>query len=412
MGRGAGAGGPAAGGAGVGGTGAGAIPLSPQQLRVWYVTRQGRTARVRGPAAGGARAGDSATGVVSTGVPGAAGPGGARTGGTGVLGLEVLQDLEMLLSTMRLEALELEVPVLGVLLLVVLEVEVPELVRVLAEEVLGLLEVMALVALELEVLELLWVLALEVLELLEVLALVALELEFLELLRVLALKVLELLEVLALVAPELEVLELLRMLALEVLELQEVLELLVLVALQRRDCSSLRRHLQPGSERARAAHPTVTRLLAIVVTDPSFESATASALVAELVDFAAACRLDYAASLDRQEDLECLAAAAPHLVSTLLAPEGVPDAPDIPTPRSYTKAIAGPYSPQWQTAMDAEMASWKSTGTYVDEVPPPGANIIDGMWIFRVKRPLGSPHVFKARYVARGFSQQEGVGFF
>ncbi|CAI7770128.1 unnamed protein product, partial [Closterium sp. NIES-54] len=36
------------------------------------------------------------------------------------------------------------------------------------------------------------------------------------------------------------------------------------------------------------------------------------------------------------------------------------------------------------------MASWKSTGTYVDEVPPPGANIVDGMWIFRVKRPLGS----------------------
>ncbi|CAI7874354.1 unnamed protein product [Closterium sp. NIES-53] len=33
--------------------------------------------------------------------------------------------------------------------------------------------------------------------------------------------------------------------------------------------------------------------------------------------------------------------------------------------------------------MDAEMASWKSTGTYVDEVPPPGVNIVDGMWIFR-----------------------------
>ncbi|CAI7764660.1 unnamed protein product [Closterium sp. NIES-53] len=62
--------------------------------------------------------------------------------------------------------------------------------------------------------------------------------------------------------------------------------------------------------------------------------------------------------------------------------------------------------------MDAEMASWKSTGTYVDEVPPPGANIVSGMWIFRVKRPPGSPHVFKARYVARGFSQREGVDFF
>ncbi|CAI7890459.1 unnamed protein product [Closterium sp. NIES-54] len=54
--------------------------------------------------------------------------------------------------------------------------------------------------------------------------------------------------------------------------------------------------------------------------------------------------------------------------------------------------------------MDAEMASWKSTGTYVDAVPPPGANIVSGMWIFRVKRPPGSPPVFKARYVARGFT--------
>ncbi|CAI7785690.1 unnamed protein product [Closterium sp. NIES-53] len=62
--------------------------------------------------------------------------------------------------------------------------------------------------------------------------------------------------------------------------------------------------------------------------------------------------------------------------------------------------------------MDAEMASLKSTGTYVDEVPPPGANIVSGMWIFRVKRPPGSPPVFKACYIARGFSQQQGVDFF
>ncbi|CAI7912463.1 unnamed protein product [Closterium sp. NIES-53] len=86
---------------------------------------------------------------------------------------------------------------------------------------------------------------------------------------------------------------------------------------------------------------------------------------------------------DRQEEFECFAAAVPHLVSMLLAPEGDPDAPDIPTPRSYAEAITGPYSSQWQAAMDAEMASWKSTGTYVDKVPSPGANIVSGMWIFR-----------------------------
>ncbi|CAI7884532.1 unnamed protein product [Closterium sp. NIES-53] len=62
--------------------------------------------------------------------------------------------------------------------------------------------------------------------------------------------------------------------------------------------------------------------------------------------------------------------------------------------------------------MDAEMASWKSTGTYDVEVPPTGANIVSGMWIFRVKRPPGSPPVFKARYVARGFSQRQGVDYF
>ncbi|CAI7923706.1 unnamed protein product [Closterium sp. NIES-53] len=87
----------------------------------------------------------------------------------------------------------------------------------------------------------------------------------------------------------------------------------------------------------------------------------------------------------RQEEFECLAAAVPHLVAMLLAPEGDPDAPDIPTPRSYIEAIT---------------------------VPPPGANIVDGMWIFKMKWPPVSPPAFKARYVARGFSQRQGADFF
>ncbi|CAI7884730.1 unnamed protein product [Closterium sp. NIES-54] len=157
--------------------------------------------------------------------------------------------------------------------------------------------------------------------------------------------------------------------------------------------SSLPFLADPTSDSLRAASLTVARLLSTVVTDPSFESTAASALVAELVDFAARCRLDYAASLVAESASVC-----PPSV-------GDPDARDIPTPRSYAEAIEGPYSSQWQSAMDAEMSSWKSTGTYVDEVPPPGANIVSGMWIFRVKRPPGSPPVFKARYVARGFRE-------
>ncbi|CAI7736108.1 unnamed protein product [Closterium sp. NIES-53] len=179
--------------------------------------------------------------------------------------------------------------------------------------------------------------------------------------------------------------------------------------------SSLPANADPPSDLAHTSSPTVTRFLATVVTDPTLLSPAVSALVAELVDFAAGYRLDYLASLvsdpdpacppsvggevalgcdvleDKQEELECLAAAAPHLATMLLAPEGDPDALDIPTPRSYREAISG---------------------TYVDEVPPTGANIVSGMRIFRVKRPSGSPPAFKARYVARGFSQREGVDLF
>ncbi|CAI7929778.1 unnamed protein product, partial [Closterium sp. NIES-54] len=124
--------------------------------------------------------------------------------------------------------------------------------------------------------------------------------------------------------------------------------------------SSLPEVLDPAFDSARAASPTIARLLGTVVTDPSFESATASALVAELLDFAVVCRLDCASALvagsasasppsvggecalgtdvleDRQEDFECLVAAVPRFTSMLLAPEGDPDAPDIPTaPRQW-----------------------------------------------------------------------------
>ncbi|CAI5946427.1 unnamed protein product [Closterium sp. NIES-65] len=280
-----------------------------------------------------------------------------------------------------------------------------------------LLEVLALAVLREQVL-------LEVLELalLELLGLLVVLLE-LELLGVLELAVL--LELVPLGVLELTLLELLVvLLELEVLRELElplgvlVLFLLVLEALRGRDRTSFRsfsRFLRvplpsppassllaladPESDSLRAARPTATRLLATVVTDPSFESTAASALVAELVDFATHCRLDYAASLvagsdsvcppsvggecalgtdvleDRQEEFQCFAAALPHLMSMLLAPEGDPDAPDLSVADSHGRRYGF-------------------------------------LEIFRVKRLPGSPPVFKARYVARGFSQRQGVDYF
>ncbi|CAI7905861.1 unnamed protein product [Closterium sp. NIES-54] len=95
----------------------------------------------------------------------------------------------------------------------------------------------------------------------------------------------------------------------------------------------------PESNLVRAASHSVSRFLATVFTDPSFESTAASPLVAELLDFAAACCLDYATALvaesasasplsvggecalstdvlqDKQEDIERLAAAVPRFTS-------------------------------------------------------------------------------------------------
>ncbi|CAI7734786.1 unnamed protein product [Closterium sp. NIES-54] len=146
------------------------------------------------------------------------------------------------------------------------------------------------------------------------------------------------------------------------------------VVLPEPPASSLPHVPDPESDLARAASPTFSRLLAIVVTDPDLESTAAFSLVTELVDFAARSRLDYVASLVTESDSVC---PSPSGVSLPLA--GDPDALDIPTLRSFAKAITGEYSSRWETTMDAEMASWKPTGTYIDDVPPPGANIDDGI---------------------------------
>ncbi|CAI7879226.1 unnamed protein product [Closterium sp. NIES-54] len=182
--------------------------------------------------------------------------------------------------------------------------------------------------------------------------------------------------------------------------------------------SSLPAIPSPESDLARTASPTVTRLLVTIFTDPSFESNAVSALIAELVDFAATCSLDYATSLvvesesecppsvggecalgtdvleDRQEEFKCLEAAIPHLVAMLLAPERDPDAQDILIPRSYAKAITGPYSSQWQTAMDAEMASWSPQAPTSTQFPLLGRTYLhEEIWL---RRPPGFTGSFPA----------------
>ncbi|CAI7761338.1 unnamed protein product [Closterium sp. NIES-53] len=129
--------------------------------------------------------------------------------------------------------------------------------------------------------------------------------------------------------------------------------------------SSLTVFSHPVIDYYRAARLVVSRVLASLVTDPRASPSFVSALTAAVADFASTRRLDYT---------RVMAALPP-----------------------YPLSVGG---------------EARSTGTYVDAVPPPGANVVNGMWLFKMKRPPGSPPVFKARYVARGFNQHEGFDFF
>ena len=54
----------------------------------------------------------------------------------------------------------------------------------------------------------------------------------------------------------------------------------------------------------------------------------------------------------------------------------------------------------------------EAAGTWVLEEPPPGANVISSKWVFKAKKDAtGIITCFKARLVAQGFSQINGVDY-
>ncbi|CAI7887899.1 unnamed protein product [Closterium sp. NIES-54] len=123
----------------------------------------------------------------------------------------------------------------------------------------------------------------------------------------------------------------------------------------------------PVTDYYRTYRPVLSYVLSSLVMDPHASLSSVSALTAAVPDFAATRRLDYATRVvaapptrplsdggesalgcdaleERQFELEFLASASPHLCAMLLAPEGDPDALDIPTPRTYVEAVSGPWA--------------------------------------------------------------------
>lgn len=80
---------------------------------------------------------------------------------------------------------------------------------------------------------------------------------------------------------------------------------------------------------------------------------------------------------------------------------------------SYEEAKKRPDWPKWQEAIKAELQNLKMNGTWELVERPDGANVVDCKWVLRIKKnAAGEIEKYKARLVARGFTQVYGVDYY
>ena len=77
-------------------------------------------------------------------------------------------------------------------------------------------------------------------------------------------------------------------------------------------------------------------------------------------------------------------------------------------PLTYDEAMSSPDSQKWAAAMDDEIKSLELNDTFTLTEPPDNKSTVGGRWVFHVKGDPENP-TYKARYVAKGYSQTQGI---
>ena len=81
-------------------------------------------------------------------------------------------------------------------------------------------------------------------------------------------------------------------------------------------------------------------------------------------------------------------------------------------PQTYHEAITGPHARWWKLAIAKQLHDLMAAGTWILVDLPLGKRPITCKWVFKVKyNPDGTVDKFKARLVARGFSQAANIDF-
>jgi Reverse transcriptase (RNA-dependent DNA polymerase)/GAG-pre-integrase domain/Integrase core domain len=80
--------------------------------------------------------------------------------------------------------------------------------------------------------------------------------------------------------------------------------------------------------------------------------------------------------------------------------------------KTYAKAMSWPDAAQWEMACTDEMRAFEHMGVYEVVPRPAGRKIVGSKWVFHIKRgPTGEIQKYKARIVAQGFTQIEGIDY-
>jgi len=82
-----------------------------------------------------------------------------------------------------------------------------------------------------------------------------------------------------------------------------------------------------------------------------------------------------------------------------------------PVPITYQEAITSPEGPQWKKAMDEEISSLQDNDTYELTTLPETRTAVGGRWVYQVKPGPNGKEKFKARYVAKGYSQVKNIDY-
>ena len=90
----------------------------------------------------------------------------------------------------------------------------------------------------------------------------------------------------------------------------------------------------------------------------------------------------------------------------------VAKANEVTDPRTHAEAMARPDAAEWEMACDAERRAFEHMGVYEIVPCPKGRKVVRSRWVFRIKRgPDGTVQKYKARVVAQGYTQIEGVDY-